>query len=268
LHLYSRTTDQGCSLGILIFCAATFVGAGNLADADGPCVNGLPVDHTYANANWHTGGYQYHGSTIMAVKGLLRTYNGFVANTPYPYTGAESAWLMLEDNSGYAQTGWVKWPNSPDIYNAVVFTQYTTAAGDPFPLQYQAAGTPIYPPTIYEYQVTYVPTGGGFGYFEMRRSGTTWWTTETIAWAPTYHDAASEVFNYTGDQLAGDTTAHMIFQYVSWSPDLISWYGSTFGTPAGTYFAGRPRGTNPPRTWDALSYTDGSNFDSWDTRCP
>jgi hypothetical protein len=94
------------------------------------------------------------------------------------------------------------------------------------------------------------------------------WSSE-LTWNPTAHEAASEVSNFTGDQLPGDRNAHMTFQPVLWSPDDISWYGGTFGTPAGTYFRGYPAGSYPDRTGsDQLGVIDGSNFETWDARCP
>jgi hypothetical protein len=108
--------------------------------------------------------------------------------------------------------------------------------------------------------------------FEFLQNGNLLNHSSEVFWLPTDHQASAEVQNYTGDQLAGDRTAHTTFRSVQWSPDDINWYGSSFGTPANTYYAGNPYpATYPDRGvagFDALTYTDGSNFDTWDARCP
>ena len=69
-------------LGACVLVVAQQFASASLASADSPCVNGLPIDHTYANGHWHTGGYQDHGTPIQGVRANIRTYNPFAADTP------------------------------------------------------------------------------------------------------------------------------------------------------------------------------------------
>jgi hypothetical protein len=209
-----------------------------------------------------------HG--LSGTRGYIRTYNPFVANTPQPYMGSVSAWVMGVDPGAvqdrFAQVGWVKDPTDPlshDPYNPYVFVQFTNAFGSPQSPEYFSR---IGPPDVYFYQVTTDQNG----YWGM------WWGTQNLlnvqlGWVPTGHEAFVEEQNYTGDQTAGDTTAHVTFRNVDWS-DLITWTGSSFGGVNNPYQAGTPGNPASPDRglagFDALTYTDGSNFDTWDARCP
>ena len=123
---------------------------------------------------------------------------------------------------------------------------------------------------MYNYYVRWIPGSQGGKIFEFVANNTHLnWSTE-LFWNPIAHEAASEVHNYTGDQLPGDRTAHVTFQSVQWSPDDITWFGGTFGSPSQPWFVGNPQGSYPDRATfaDVLSFLDGSNFDTWDARCP
>jgi hypothetical protein len=250
-------------IGLLVVAQQLVVAAPVSADA--PCINGLPIDHTYGNAHWHTGGLQNHGTPIRGVRANIRTYNPFAADTPSPYTGGVSAWVMLENGTAWAQAGWLKAPFTSDKFNPLWFWQYTDSSGFPLETNWQAGAK--FPPTVYTYQVFYIPNGSGGGNFQFLAGDTQLTTSTILFWTPLTHDASTEVFNFTGDQSPGDNTAHTTFRSVGWW-DGTTWFGSTFGTPADTYFVGHSPEGNPSRTWDSLTFTDGSNFDTWDSRCP
>jgi len=252
-------------LGACVLVVAQQFASASLASADSPCVNGLPIDHTYANGHWHTGGYQDHGTPIQGVRANIRTYNPFAADTPSPYTGGVSAWVMLENGTAWAQVGWLKAPFTSDKFNPLWFWQYTASDGGVLETNWQAGAK--FPPTVYTYEVVYIQTAPGEGFFQFIAGDTQLTTSSTLFWTPLNHDASTEVFNFTGDQLPGDTTAHTTFNSVGWW-DGATWFGSTFGTPPGTYLVGHSTNGAPSRTWDALSFTDGSNFETWDSRCP
>ena len=207
------------------------------------------------------------------MQGNIRTYNGFVANAPAPYTGGEAAWLSLAGNNlgntVLAQVGWAKTPqNPPHIYDPVWFYQWTYENGTYADAQYYNV-TVLYPPTHYTYQVT--TTGGGAGgiYYNFFAGGTYLGSSIELFWNKQGHQAYSEVHNFRGDQLPGDGTAHVTFDSVQWSPDQVSWYGSALSYEKGTpVVPGQPSRNEYPNFFDEISWLDGSNFETWDTRCP
>ncbi|HEY6959144.1 MAG TPA: hypothetical protein VI814_09995, partial [Candidatus Limnocylindria bacterium] len=173
----------------------------------------------------------------------------------------------------FAQVGWLKTPSgaAPNPYNPFVFVQMTGSDGSPFQPFFYAQ---IAPPDSYFYQVSTDRAGNWTFYEGIPGSGnppTVLSSPQGVNWAPTNHQAFSEVHNYSGDQLAGDTTAHTTFRDINWS-DGSAWYGSGFGGTSNPYQAGTPQpSTYPDRGaagFDALTYTDGSDFDTWDARCP
>lgn len=268
-------SDSGSSGWLItVLFTVTFLAIGTTgARADSACAS-LPIDTNYVYS-WFTGGHQLHtGVTLTDTRGYLRTYNPFAANTPDPYMGDSSAWIMLDDSvSGkYAQVGWAKTPSSPAILRPVVFVQIKDNSlrtrNDWF-----TTPTPSVP-DVFFYQVS-TNRAGTWSFYWAGPPGYTVGTLETITdsiydWQPDEHQAFAEVHNYTGDQLAGDNTAHMTFRDIAWA-DGFTWYGSSFGGASNPYVygdsvpAGGPdRGT---AGFDHISWTDGSNFDTWDGRC-
>lgn len=174
---------------------------------------------------------------------------------------------MLVDGDRFAQDGWAKSPASPTPLAPTVFLQMTDSFARPFPVQFFPQFQ-IAPPNVFFYQTSTDRAGSWAFYWGIPGDPAgpqTLFSVSGINWAPSVHEAFGEVHNFTGDQLPGDTGAHVTFRDIAWS-DGTFWFGSSFGPT--TYVAGSPDPvTNPDRTSDALSFTDGSNFDIWDVRC-
>ncbi len=244
------------------------------ARADSACTS-LPTDTNYVYS-WFTGGHQLHpGVTLTDTRGYLRTYNPFAANTPDPYMGDSSAWIMLDESTTgrYAQVGWAKTPTSPSRLRPVVFVQVKYDPNLPPRNDWFTSPTPSVP-DVWFYQVT-TNRAGSWTFYWAGPPSYEVVPLETInsslyAFGPDEHQAFSEVHNYTGDQLAGDNGAHMTFRNIAWA-DGFTWYGSAFGGSSNPYVYGDPVPAGGPDRgnagFDKISWTDGSNFDTWDSRC-
>lgn len=241
--------------------AIVMVGIPLKANADSPC-GPLPVDQTYANGHWFTGAYQYPStSTLGDVRGDIRTYNPFVANTAPPYRGSSSVWVMLAWAGRFAQIGWAKSPLSPDPYNAYVFSQATDSFGN--------ADVPRWfgrrdPPSVWQYQVSTDRAGT----FRVYHNGGLHFTYFNAGWAPNQIQSFGEVWNYTGDQLAGDVAEPSFVHTIDWA-DAGGWHPAGFGTPSAPYIQGQPNNPNhPPRYADTVIGIGSNMYYLYDARCP
>ena len=251
--------------------AAVLCSFATQAAADAPCVNGLPHDRTKANGHWYTGGAQNIQAVFDGVRANIRTYNGYTAAEPIPYSGGSSAWVALVGGAnGGAQVGWAKaWNvNSPAPLDAVEFFQWFLADGTKSDPQWFSR---IYPPGVQTYEVRRIPSNPGTNNYEFKANNRTLgFTPFALDWSSTAHEAFTEVWNLTGDQLPGDLTAHTTFRSWQWSPDGIFWNGTSpfFYKGEPLVNPGYPKRNQDPYNFDELSWPDGSNFDTWDKRCP
>lgn len=249
-------------LAVALTVAWSVIGARS-ASADSACTS-LPISSIADH--WFTGGFEDHVVDMSGARGFIRTYNPFVANAP-PILGSTSAWVMAASGPRFAQVGWAKDsfdPATHDPLNAVVFIQFTGAAGEVFMPRYFST---IFPPDTFFYQVNKPDPNGPWGF----HWGATQLASVQLNWTPTVHEAFVETQNFSGDQTAGDRTAHATFGTIQWS-DFTNWQFSAFGGPGNPYQAGTPNNPSSPDRgtagFDALTATDGSNFDTWDARCP
>jgi hypothetical protein len=271
--LSSASTRRLKFAAATLLVAALLVSWSTAALADSPCVNGLPHDTNYANGVWLTGGGQTTGiHPLPATRGNIRTYNGYVANPPWPYAGATASWIALAGESPTnpgkpvgAQVGWAKASLDGHV-DAHWFFQWTFSDGQFAGVEYFNT---VFPPSIYTYEVYTTNGASGGKHYVFNAGGALLGNSIELFWNPRAHQAYSEVQNFSGDQLPGDTTAHVTFRSVQWSPDRVTWNGSGLVYEKGTpLMPGHPDRGDPPYQYDELSWTDGSNFDTWDTRCP
>ena len=272
-HRAAGFTSRNKSLTGLM--AIVFVwGLVSPAFADSPCGT-LAVGF---DGHWFRGGSQLRADT-EGIRAFVRTYNPSVAYDV-------SAWVMLARNGpspgyvddGWAQAGWTKerW-SVRDPYNPVWFLQIKRPNGS-YDTKYFLNGTSwaIYPPTVYQYQVTTDRNFTWRFYFDGVQRFTYYPSDGFGNWQPLENQVFAEVQKSYGDQLPGDTSqpnTKVSFRNVNFATGGV-WYGSSLGgaVPA-VYDPDTPspigRDTNNSHGWyDKLFAYSGSDFDIWDARCP
>lgn len=250
-------------LAVLVIAPLLLFAFGAPAAAEDAC-NNLSLGFS---GNRFRGGNQ-NISTVAQVKANIESYNPYVTYYP-PQYGDSSAWVMLTDQSGYAQAGYGKGAanNPPTIYDSVVFTEIQDNDSPNWRRDYFDI---LYARNAFWFQTS--TDRAGFWYFSFTDANgprilTSFSAAQGYLWTPNMIQLKGETLRYygsdtnAGDQMVGDRGAStkVHFRYVNYAFDLRdNWIPASLDyTPIST-----------PRPQDNLYIYDGNTFAIWDGRCP